>query len=154
MQKIKLKNIYRKIKPFTETDIITLMNKNINIENLNKKNPFSIPEEYFLELKSEIQNQCIKEGKHSVSSVFQLKTLVPTLGILLVFITLFNNIETTISQIELTENDLIAYLENNLSDELLYEYAILKDEEEDELSDEINYLLEYDMDYNLIINQL
>ena len=69
-------------------------------------------------------------------------------------ITLFNNIETTISQIELTENDLIAYLENNLSDELLYEYAILKDEEEDELSDEINYLLEYDMDYNLIINQL
>ena len=93
MQKIKLKNIYRKIKPFTETDIITLMNKNINIENLNKKNPFSIPEGYFFELKSEIQKQCIKEEKHSIFSVFQLKTLVPTLGILLVSITLFNNIE-------------------------------------------------------------
>ena len=77
------------------------------------------------------------------------------MGILLVFITLFNNIETTISEVELTKNDLIAYLENNLSDELLYEYAILEDEkEDDELSDEIDYLLEYDMEYNLIINQV
>ena len=60
-----------------------------------------------------------------------------------------------LQEVELTENDLISYLENNLSDELLFEYTILEDEKEvDELSDEIDYLLEYDIDYNLIINQL
>ena len=137
------------------------MNKKIDIEDLERRIPFTVPSGYFQELKSEIQKQCITKEKDSGFSVFQLKTLVPTLGILLVFITLFNNIETTISEVEfsennlseveLSENDLIAYLENNLSDELLYEYSILEDEK---VSDEIDYLLEYDMDYNLIINQL
>ena len=131
------------------------MNKKIDIEDLERRIPFTVPSGYFQELKSEIQKQCITKEKDSGFSVFQLKTLVPTLGILLVFITLFNNIETTISEVELSKNDLIAYLENNLSDELLFEYTILEDEKEvDELSDEIDYLLEYDMDYNLIINQL
>jgi hypothetical protein len=141
------------------------MNKKIDIEDLERRIPFTVPSGYFQELKSEIQKQCITKEKDSGFSVFQLKTLVPTLGILLVFITLFNNIETTISEVEFSENnlsevelsknDLIAYLENNLSDELLFEYTILEDEKEvDELSDEIDYLLEYDMDYNLIINQL
>ena len=65
----------------------------------------------------------------------------------------FNSIETTNSEIEPTENDLIAYLENNLSDELLYEYCILEDKkEDDELSDEFDYLFEYDIDYILFIN--
>ena len=151
------------------------MYKKTDIEDLERRIPFTVPSGYFQELKSEIQKQCITKEKDSGFSVFQLKTLVPTLGILLVFITLFNNIETTISEVEfsennlsevelskndlseveLSENDLIAYLENNLSDELLYEYSILEDEKvSDELSDEIDYLLEYDMDYNLIINQL
>ena len=141
------------------------MNKKTDIEDLERRIPFTVPIGYFQELKFEIQKQCITKEKDSGFSVFQLKTLVPTLGILLVFITLFNNIATTISEVEFSENnlsevglsknDLIAYLENNLSDELLYEYSILEDEKEvDELSDEIDYLLEYDMDYNLIINQL
>ena len=131
------------------------MYKKTDIEDLERRIPFTVPSGYFQELKSEIQKQCITKEKDSGFSVFQLKILVPTLGILLIFITLFNNIEITISEIELTESDLIAYLENNLSDELLYEYSILEDEKvSDELSDEINYLLEYDIDYNLIINQL
>ena len=130
------------------------MCKKTDIEDLERRIPFTVPIGYFQELKSEIQKQCIAKEKDFGFSVFQLKTLVPTLGILLVFITLFNNIETTISEVELSKNDIIAYLENNLSDELLYEYSILEDKEEDELSDEINYLLEYNIDYNLIINQL
>ena len=131
------------------------MNKRTDIEDLERRIPFTVPSGYFQELKSEIQKQCIMKEKDSGFSVLQLKTLVPTLGILLVFITLFNNIETTISELELTDSDLIAYLENNLSDELLYEYAIIDDEKEsNKLSDEIDYLIEYDMDYNLIINQL
>ena len=131
------------------------MCKKTDIEDLDRRIPFTVPSGYFPELKFEIQKQCITKEKDSYFSVFRFKTLVPTLGILLVCITLFNNIETNISEVELTKNDLIAYLENNLSDELLYEYAILKDEkEDDELSDEIDYLLEYDMDYNLIIDEL
>ena len=131
------------------------MNKRTDIDDLERRIPFTVPSGYFQELKSEIQKQCIMKEKDSGFSVLQLKTLVPTLGILLVFITLFNNIETTISELELTDSDLIAYLENNLSDELLYEYAIIDDEKEsNKLSDEIDYLIEYDMDYNLIINQL
>ena len=82
------------------------------------------------------------------SSFSIVHSLVPAIGILLFFITLFNSIETTNSEIEPTENDLIAYLENNLSDELLYEYCILEDKkEDDELSDEFDYLFEYDIDY-------
>jgi len=89
----------------------------------------------------------------------KLQIITPVLGIVFVLFTLFTNRTVinnkVISELELTENDLIAYLENNLSDELLFEYTILEDAKEvDELSDEINYLLEYDMEYNLIINQL
>ena len=73
----------------------------------------------------------------------------------IIFYYSFNSIETTNSEIELTENDLIAYLENNLSDELLYEYCILEDKkEDDELSDEFDYLFEYDIDYILLLTNL
>ena len=131
------------------------MYKKTNIENLDRRIPFTVPSGYFQDLKLDIQNQCITKEKNSVVSVLQFKTLIPTLGILLVFIILFNNIETNISKVELTDDDIIAYLENNLSDELLYEYAILESEKKDDkLSEEINYLLEYNMDYNLIIDEL
>ena len=127
------------------------MNKKIDINKFERRIPFSVPSGYFKELKSEIQNNCITKEKGSSFSIF--RSLVPTIGILLFFITLFNSIETTNSEIELTENDLIAYLENNLSDELLYEYSILEDKnEDDELSDEFDYLFEYDFDYSLFIN--
>jgi len=127
------------------------MNKKIDINKFERRIPFSVPSGYFKELKFEIQNNCITKEKGSSFSIF--RSLVPTIGILLFFITIFNSIETTNSEIELTENDLIAYLENNLSDELLYEYSILEDKnEDDELSDEFDYLFEYDFDYSLFIN--
>ena len=127
------------------------MNKKIDINKFDRRIPFSVPSGYFKDLKFEIQNKCIAKEKGSSFSI--VHSLVPTIGILLFFITLFNSIETTNSEIELTENDLIAYLENNLSDELLYEYSILEDKkEDDELSDEFDYLFEYDIDYILFIN--
>ena len=127
------------------------MNKKIDINKFERRIPFSVPSGYFKDLKFEIQNKCISKEKGSSFSI--VHSLVPAIGILLFFITLFNSIETTNSEIELTENDLIAYLENNLSDELLYEYCILEDKkEDDELSDEFDYLFEYDIDYILFIN--
>ena len=135
------------------------MNKKTDIEDLERGIPFTVPSGYFQELKYEIQEQCKLEDKSSFFSIMKLQIITPVLGIVFVLFTLFNNRTVinneVISEVELTENDLIAYLENNLSDELLYEYSILEDEKvSDELSDEIDYLLEYDMDYNLIINQL
>lgn len=127
------------------------MNKKIDINKFERRIPFSVPSGYFKDLKFEIQNKCIAKEKGSSFSI--VHSLVPVIGILLFFITLFNSIETTNSEIELTENDLIAYLENNLSDDLLYEYCILEDKkEDDELSDEFDYLFEYDIDYILFIN--
>ena len=90
------------------------MYKKTDIEDLERRIPFTVPSGYFQELKSEIQKQCITKEKDSGFSVFQLKTLVPTLGILLVFITLFNNIETTISEVEFSENNLSEHNLNSL----------------------------------------
>ena len=135
------------------------MNKKIDIEYLERRIPFTVPSGYFQELKYEIKEQCKLEDKPSFIIIMKLQIITPVLGIVFVLFTLFNNRivinNKVISEVELTENDLIAYLENNLSDELLFEYTILEEEKEvDELSDEIDYLLEYDMEYNLIINQL
>ena len=135
------------------------MNKKTDIEDLERRIPFTVPSGYFQELKYEIQGQCKLEDKSSFISIMKLQIITPVLGIVFVLFTLFTNRTVinnkVISELELTENDLIAYLENNLSDELLFEYTILEDAKEvDELSDEIDYLLEYDMEYNLIINQL
>jgi hypothetical protein len=135
------------------------MNKKIDIEYLERRIPFTVPSGYFQELKYEIQEQCKLEDKPSFISIMKLQIITPVLGIMFVLFTLFTNQKVInnkiISEVELTKNDLISYLENNLSEELLFEYTILEDEKEvDELSYEIDYLLEYDMEYNLIINQL
>jgi len=131
-----------------------MMNKKIDIDKFEKRTPFSVPENYFSELKSEIQDSCKTENK-SYLSIFQYA--IPFLGISLIifyFITNTGTTFTTVSEIELSQTDLIAYLEEDISDDLLYEYIYIEDEETDELSEEIDYLLDYNMDYNLIINQL
>ena len=70
------------------------------------------------------------------------------MGILLILFAIFNIKDTNSSDAELTNNDLIAYIEDDLSDHFLYEYSFIDYEnEEDELYVEINYLLEYDSDY-------
>ena len=131
-----------------------MMNKKIDIEKIEKRTPCSVPENYFSELKSEIQDSC-KTEDNSYLSIFQYA--IPFLGISLIifyFITNTGTTFTTVSEIELSQTDLIAYLEEDISDDLLYEYIYIEDEETDELSEEIDYLLDYNMDYNLIINQL
>ena len=127
------------------------MNKKIDIHKFQRRIPFLVPNGYFQKLKFEIQNKCIAKEKGSSFSIFN--SLVPAIGILLFFITLFNNIETTNSEVKITDHDLIVYLENNISDQLLNEYSILEDEnEDDELSDEFDYLFEHDIDYILFFS--
>ena len=108
------------------------MNKKIDINKLEIKIPFSVPSGYFEDLKFEIQNQSMREEKESSFYFFKIHFLVPSFGILLFFIVLFNNVENINPKAEL--------FENNFSDEYLYEYIILQ-EEDDKFLAEIDYLL-------------
>jgi len=122
------------------------MNKKIDIDNFERRVPFSVPDGYFIYLKSDIQNRCKSGEKKSFFEIF--KPVVTVLGILLILFAIFNIKDTNSSDVELTNNDLIAYIEDDLSDHFLYEYSFIDYEnEEDEFIEEINYLLEYDSDY-------
>jgi len=134
------------------------MNKKTDIEDLEKRIPFTVPSGYFQKLKSEIQEQCKSEDKPSFISILKLQIITPVLGIVLVLFTLFNNRtiinneaiinNEEISVIELTDNDILAYLEEDIPQELIYEYTNLEDEEE---MDE--FLIEQ-YDYNELIYEL
>jgi len=119
------------------------MNKRINIEDLDKRIPFTVPSGYFQELKFKIQEQCVLEDKPSFISMLKLQIITPVLGIVLVLFTLFNNRtiinneaiidNEEISVIELTDNDILSYLEEeDIPSELIYEYTDLEIEEIDE----------------------
>ena len=112
------------------------MNKRTDIENLEKRIPFTVPNGYFQELKFDIQEQCKLEEKSSFISMLKLQIITPVLGIMLVLFTLFNNkteiYNKQISVIELTDNDILVYLEEDISQGLIYEYTDLEIEEIDE----------------------
>ena len=101
------------------------MNKRTDIENLEKRIPFTVPSGYFQELKFDIQEQCKLEEKSSFISMIKLQIITPVLGIMLVLFTLFNNkteiYNKEISVIELTDNDILVYLEEDISQGLIYE---------------------------------
>ncbi|HJM16132.1 MAG TPA: hypothetical protein QF851_01620 [Flavobacteriales bacterium] len=127
------------------------MNKRTDIENLEKRIPFTVPNGYFQELKFDIQEQCKLEEKSSFISMLKLQIITPVLGIMLVLFTLFNNkteiYNKEISVIELTDNDILVYLEEDISQGLIYEYTDLEIEEIDE------FMMEQ-YDYNELIYEL
>jgi hypothetical protein len=127
------------------------MNKRTDIENLEKRIPFTVPSGYFQELKFDIQEQCKLEEKSSFISMIKLQIITPVLGIMLVLFTLFNNkteiYNKEISVIELTDNDILVYLEEDISQGLIYEYTDLEIEEIDE------FMMEQ-YDYNELIYEL
>jgi hypothetical protein len=127
------------------------MNKRTDIENLEKRIPFTLPNGYFQELKFDIQEQCKLEEKSSFISMLKLQIITPVLGIMLVLFILFNNkteiYNKEISVIELTDNDILVYLEEDISQGLIYEYTDLEIEEIDE------FMMEQ-YDYNELIYEL
>jgi len=127
------------------------MNKRTDIENLEKRIPFTVPNGYFQELKFDIQEQCKLEEKSSFISMLKLQIITPVLGIMLVLFTLFNNkteiYNKEISVIELTDNDILVYLEEDILQGLIYEYTDLEIEEIDE------FMMEQ-YDYNELIYEL
>ena len=60
------------------------MNKKIDIEKLGKRNPYKVPEDYFLSLTHSIMDKVDTPEKRYFFSAFQLQTLAPTFAILLI----------------------------------------------------------------------
>lgn len=118
------------------------MKNKINIEDFKKRNPFDVPEDYFINLTHDIMDK-VDDTKER--SIFSLKTLPISIGIAatLVFGIWFFNSDTEVTNHDLIE--VLAYYQ--VEDELLYEYIEL--EEEIQIDD---YLIDQ-FDYNELINE-
>ena len=128
------------------------MKQNTDIEQFEKKQSFKVPENYFLELKSEIQSKTEKlELEFNSSHYFNLKKTVPILVSVLILFVIFNYITSSIDNNVLSEEIYTQFVEyeiENIDEEYLFEFL---PDEDYVFSDEIEYLIENDIDYDLII---
>lgn len=128
------------------------MKQNTDIEKFEKKQSFKVPENYFLELKSEIQSKTEKlELEFNSSHYFNLKKTVPILVSVLILFVIFNYIPSSIDNNVLSEEIYTQFVEyeiENIDEEYLFEFL---PDEDYVFSDEIEYLIENDIDYDLII---
>jgi len=115
------------------------MKNKIDINNLERKNPFTVPEDYFTTLTHNIMERVESPEQIKIMAFFQLKTIAPTLAIAAILFSGFwynKNQEINISNDDLIE--LLAYYEiedNLIYDELEYE----QEKPEEYLLDEYNY---------------
>ena len=129
------------------------MKQNTDIEQFEKKQSFKVPENYFLELKSDIQSKT-EELEFNSSHYFNLKITVPILVSVLILFMIFNYIPSSdsIDNNVLSEEIYTQFVEfeiENIDEEYLFEFL---PDEDYVFSDEIEYLIENDIDYDLIIN--
>ena len=130
------------------------MKQNTDIEQFEKKQSFKVPENYFLELKSDIQSKTEKlEFKFNLSHYFNLKITVPILVSVLILFMIFNYIPSSdsIDNNVLSEEIYTQFVEfeiENINEEYLFEFL---PDEDYVFTDEIEYLIENDIDYDLII---
>ena len=130
------------------------MKQNTDIEQFEKKQSFKVPENYFFELKSDIQSKTEKlELKLNLSHYFNLKITVPILVSVLILFMIFNYIPSSdsIDNNVLSEEIYTQFVEfeiENINEEYLFEFL---PDEDYVFSDEIEYLIENDIDYDLII---
>lgn len=137
-------------------------NESSFLNQLNKKNDFSVPKDYFEVLPEVISNKTLVNNKLNFNfDILSYRFLVPSCAILLLLFFVFNwnkNIEQkSISNEQLSE----ILIESNyieFEDDILYEAysetintVELNTEENNEY---INYLLENDIELNTIIEEL
>jgi len=115
------------------------MNKKIDIGKLEKRNPYIVPEDYFLALIPNIMDKVDTLEKRHIFSAFQLQTIAPTFAMLLIVFSAvwYNNQNQDITNEDLAE--LLTFYD--VEDELLLEFVNLKQEEtiDDDLLNEFNY---------------
>ena len=122
------------------------MNKKIDIGKLEKRNPYIVPEDYFLALTPNIMDKVDTPEKRHIFSTFQLQTLAPTFAILLIVFSAvwYNNQNPNITNEDLVE--LLSFYQ--VEDELLLEYVEL------ELEENIDEYLLNEFNYNELIYEL
>ena len=115
------------------------MNEKIDIEKLEKRNPYIVPEDYFLALTPNIMDKVDTPEKRHIFSASQLQTLAPTFAMLLI---VFSAVWYNNQNPNITDEDLVELLTfYDVEDELLLEFVELKQEEiiDDDLLNEFNY---------------
>ena len=116
-----------------------MMNKKIDIEKLGKRNPYKVPEGYFLALTHNIMEKVGEKETSTFLDFFTLKTLAPTFAMLLI---VFSAVWYNTQNPNITDEDLVELLTfYDVEDELLLEFVELKQEEiiDDDLLNEFNY---------------
>ncbi len=123
-----------------------MMNKNIDIEKLEKRNPFNVPEDYFTSLTHTIMDKVEEKESFSFLSFSWLKTVVPTLAIIII---IFSAVWNSNQKTKISDDDLIELLAfYNIEEELILEHIDLQQEEEIE-----EFLIE-EFNYNELIHEL
>ena len=115
------------------------MNKKIDIEKLGKRNPYKVPEGYFLALTHNIMEKVEEKETSTFFDFFTLKTLAPTFAMLLI---VFSAVWYNNQNPNITDEDLVELLTfYDVEDELLLEFVEMKQEAiiDDDLLNEFNY---------------
>ncbi len=122
------------------------MKNKIDIDNLGKINPFTVPEDYFTTLTHTIMDKIDTPEKVSIISFLQIKTLAPVLAIVVL---IFSGVWYNNQPLDITTEELIEVLTYyEVDDDLLYEHVEL--EAEIQVDD---YLIDH-FNYNELINEL
>ena len=123
-----------------------MMNKKIDIEKLDKKNPFSVPKDYFITLTHKIMDNVDEKDTESFLSIFHIRALLPTLVIIAI---IFSGVWYNNQNSQITEDDLVELLSfYQVEDELILEFIEL------ELEENIDEYLLNEFNYNELIYEL
>ena len=115
------------------------MKNTIDIEKLEKSNPYKVPKDYFTSLTHNIMDKVDKKETSTFFDFFTLKTLAPTFAMLLI---VFSAVWYNNQNPNITDEDLVELLTfYDVEYELLLEFVELKQEEtiDDDLLNEFNY---------------
>ena len=132
----KLKEEIKSGRKMTERSLTAYLR---NIEKLDKKNPFSVPDNYFTTLTHEIVDMVDRKDTLSFLNILQIKTLATSLMIITI---IFSGIWYNNQNPEITEDDLVELLSfYQIEDELLLEYFESESEEiiDQDLLDQFYY---------------
>ena len=123
-----------------------MMNKKIDIEKLEKRNPYKVPKDYFTSLTHNIMDKVEEKETNTFFDFFTLKTLAPTFAMLLI---VFSAVWYNNQNPNITDEDLVELLSfYQVEDELLLEYVEL------ELEENIDEYLLNEFNYNELIYEL
>ena len=122
------------------------MNKKIDIEKLEKRNPYKVPKDYFTSLTHNIMDKVEEKETNTFFDFFTLKSFALTFAMLLI---VFSAVWYNNQNPNITDEDLVELLSfYQVEDELLLEYIEL------ELEKHIDEYLLNEFNYNELIYEL